>query len=116
MGPTRRIPVALSYMGSKGDSKLGPAANNGKIKPVGVKVWGCCLGIFDLAGGNGPREYVGKGVFLCPIRCTPVALGYKNGTPSWVPRLNVCKVWVRKFGDAASESSTLWDATGPVSI
>ena len=24
--------------------------------------------------------------------------------------------WEAKFGDAASESSTLWEATGPVSI
>ena len=32
-----------------------------------------------------------------------------------LPRLGAA-VWVRKFGDAASESSTLWDATGPVSM
>ena len=25
-------------------------------------------------------------------------------------------MWEAKFGDAASESSTLWEATGPVSI
>ena len=30
MGPTRCTPVALSYKGSEGDSKLGPVANNGK--------------------------------------------------------------------------------------
>ena len=40
----------------------------------------------------------------------------QTGTQSWVPRLNVYKLWVRKFGNAASESSTLWDATGPVSM
>ena len=33
-----------------------------------------------------------------------------------VPRLKRCSMWVRKFGDAALESSTLWDATGPVSM
>ena len=27
-----------------------------------------------------------------------------------------CSIRVRKFGDAASESLTLWDATGPVSM
>ena len=30
MGPTKCSPVALSYKGSEGDSKLGPVANNGK--------------------------------------------------------------------------------------
>ena len=30
MGPIRCIPVALSYKGSEGGSKLGPVANNGK--------------------------------------------------------------------------------------
>ena len=29
----------------------------------------------------------------------------QNGIRSWVPRLNVCKLWVRKFGDVVSESS-----------
>ena len=30
LSPTRCTPVALSYKGSEGDSKLGPVANNGK--------------------------------------------------------------------------------------
>ena len=32
-----------------------------------------------------------------------------------VPRLRY-SIWVRKFGDAASEASTLWDVTGTVSM
>ena len=39
-------------------------------------------------------------------------MGFEVG----VPRLKLYSMWVRKFGDAASESSTLWDATGPVSM
>ena len=58
MGPTRCTPVALGFKGSEWGSKLGPVANNGE---VGGKVWACGLGIFDLAGGNRPPEYVGNG-------------------------------------------------------
>ena len=52
---------------------------------------------------------------LWPTRCTPVALGFKGS--EWGSKLG-CKdsemqFWVRKFGDAASESSILWDVTGP---
>ena len=55
---------------------------------------------------------------LWPTRCTPVALGFKgqNGARSWGAKTQGCSIWVRKFGDAASESSTLWYATGPVSM
>ena len=109
------------------------------------RVWGCCFGIFDLAGGNGPSEYVGKVACRWHTRCTHVALGYKGSkwgsnlgyrlrdAFSYFPFGSECRmwvlivsvpdhclsfyiVWVIKFGDAASESSTLWDATGPVSM
>ena len=40
----------------------------------------------------------------------------QNGAWSWGAWTQRCSMWVRKFGDGASESSTLWEATGPVSI
>ena len=40
MGPTRCTPVALSYKGSEGGSKLGPVANNGKHIASGRQSFG----------------------------------------------------------------------------
>ena len=146
MGPTRCTPVALSYKGSEGGSKLGPVANNGKniasgrqslgmlprkslitqsnggtpsrpdtglqglhadrarclpqgrrfrgcisklshphsaslslgtpnSSPMGEKVWGCGLRIFDLVGGNGPPGYVGKGGLSMAYKVFPRCFG-----------------------------------------
>ena len=61
MGPTRCTPVALGFKGSEWGSKLGPVANNGENIVSGRESLGCGLGIFDLAGGNRPPEYVGNG-------------------------------------------------------
>ena len=85
MGPTRCTSVALSYKGSEADSKLGDIANNGKNIASGGKVWGCCLGIFDLTGGNGPLGMSAMEACLWPTRCTPVALGFKGS--EWGSRL-----------------------------
>ena len=58
---------------------MGPVANNGKNIASGRHVFlGCCLGIFDLAGGNGPLEYVGNGGLSMAYKVYPVALGFKG--------------------------------------
>ena len=40
----------------------------------------------------------------------------QNGARSWGAKTQRYSIWVRKFGDAASEASTLWDVTGTVSM
>ena len=44
---------------------------------MGGKVWGCCLGIFDLAGGNGSPVYVGR------ARC------HRQASLAYIPRGSV---------------------------
>ena len=61
MGPTRCTPVALGFKGSEWSSKLGPVANNGENIASGRESLGMRLGIFHLAGGNRPPEYVDNG-------------------------------------------------------
>ena len=56
-----------------------------------------------------------------PTRCTPVALSYKasEGDSNLGPVANNGKKysqWEAKFGDAASEFSTLREATDPLSM
>ena len=40
----------------------------------------------------------------------------QNGARSWGAKTQKCSISMRKFGDAASESTTLWEATGIVSM
>ena len=74
------------------------------------------LGIFGLAGGNGPREYVGTGGGLSGVPPLLWVIRGLNGARSCGAKTQRCSMWVRKFGDAASESLTLLDATGPVNM
>ena len=50
MGPTRFTPVVLSFKGSKGVSKLGPVANNGKNIASGRQSLGMLPGNFRPCG------------------------------------------------------------------
>ena len=75
MGPTKCTPVALSYKGSEGDSKLGPVANNGKnIAKFGDAAWE----FSTLQKATDPLSMSATEACLWPTRCTPVALGFKG--------------------------------------
>ena len=75
MGPTRCTPVALSYKGSEGDSKLGPVANNGKnIAKFGDAAWE----FSTLREATDPLCMSAMEACLWPTRCTPVAFGFKG--------------------------------------
>ena len=51
------VPLCCEFYGIRKGSKLGPVANNGDY----FASLGCCLGIFDLVGGNGPCQHAGLG-------------------------------------------------------
>ena len=77
---------------------------------MGEEIWGICLGLTPWVCRQGKPVYGLRGIppLLWVIRD-------QNGAWSWGAWTQRCSMWMRKFGDTASASSTFWDATGPVS-
>ena len=79
MGPTRCSPVALSYKGSEGDSKLGLVANNGKTySQWEAKFWDAASEFSTLREAKDPLSVSAMEACLWPTRFTPFALGFKG--------------------------------------
>ena len=96
MEATRCTSVALSYKGSEGDSKLGPATNNGKTYSQWEAKFGDAASEFStLREATDPLSMSAMETCLSHTRCTSVALGFKGSE------------WGSKLGPVANNSENI---------